>query len=160
MWIVSCIYALGKSHAFPLLGILTARSLFWRVLFKFYISVQSPPFWAFPLFSLFLLHAARGLCSRPRELTVVIMVLTMKGLKLLLGFFSFNESEKSGGDKSKSRRWRQRERFHVHERIKNRHWKSCLQKKKHSIHHMKEVSKTTKQFTKLCSFTLTTWNRI
>lgn len=61
--------------------------------------------WAFPFFSLFLLHAARGLCSQPRELTVVIMVLTMKDLKLLLGFFSFNESEKSGveGDKGKEK---------------------------------------------------------
>lgn len=110
-------------------------------------------FWAFPLFSLFLLHAARGLCSRPRELTVVIMVLTMKGLKLLLGFFSFNESEKSGGDKSKSRRWRQRERFHVHKRIKNRHWKSCLQKKHVPFITWRRFLKTTKQFTKLCRFT-------
>lgn len=61
--------------------------------------------WAFPLFSLFLLHAARGLCSQHRELTVVIMDLTMKDLKLLLGFFSFNESEKSGveGDKRKEK---------------------------------------------------------
>lgn len=34
---------------------------------------------------------------------MVIIVLTMKDLKLLLGFFSFNESEKSGveGDKRK-----------------------------------------------------------
>lgn len=36
---------------------------------------------------------------------MVIMVLTMKDLKLLLGFFSFNESEKSGveGDKRKEK---------------------------------------------------------
>jgi len=35
----------------------------------------------------------------------VIIVLTMKDLKLLLGFFSFNESEKNGvgGDKRKVR---------------------------------------------------------
>lgn len=36
---------------------------------------------------------------------MVIMDLTMKDLKLLLGFFSFNESEKSGveGDKRKEK---------------------------------------------------------
>ncbi len=132
------------------------KKSFWGAVIQILIlSSLSLLLWAFPLFSLFLLHAARGLCSQPRELTVVIMVLTMKDLKLLLGFFSFNESEKSGveGDKRKEgKRWRHRKRFHVHkENLSKKNktlkkWISYEKEKKYitfSIHHM-EVSRTVK----------------
>ncbi len=80
----------------------TTTKIFWGADIQILIfSSLSLLLWAFPLFSPFLLHAARGLCSRPREPTVVIMVLTMKDLKLLLRFFSFNESEKSGVERDK-----------------------------------------------------------
>lgn len=141
------------------------KKSFWGAVIQILIlSALSLLLWAFPLFSLFLLHAARGLCSQPRELTVVIMVLTMKDLKLLLGFFSFNESEKSGveGDKRKEKERDEgtEKGFMFTENLskKIRHWKSghLMKKKKtnhifHSLYGGFKNSQT--KYTKLGSFT-------